>query len=297
MRKTTGEKIFDVFNYTFIILLSVVMLYPYLNQLVISLNDGMDTILGGVTIWPRKFTWTNYEALFGSSEIFNAFVLTAIVTVLHTLLALLVTTSAAYAVIKKDLPFRNTITTMFIIPMYIGGGIIPTFILYRYMGLLNNPLVYIVPNCFSFYNMIVTRTYIQGLPDSLSEAALIDGANEITVLFKIILPLSLPVIATVALWTMVGTWNDWINTLYFVNERKYYTLQYVVMQIIKQNDIVAKLAAEQALTGGEINQEAQTTTESIKAAAVIFSTIPIVMTYPFLQKYFVKGVAIGAVKE
>lgn len=297
MRKTTGEKIFDVFNYTFIILLSVVMLYPYLNQLVISLNDGMDTILGGVTIWPRKFTWTNYEALFGSSEIFNAFVLTAIVTVLHTLLALLVTTSAAYAVTKKDLPFRNTITTMFIIPMYIGGGIIPTFILYRYMGLLNNPLVYIVPSCFSFYNMIVTRTYIQGLPDSLSEAALIDGANEITVLFKIILPLSLPVIATVALWTMVGTWNDWINTLYFVNERKYYTLQYVVMQIIKQNDIVAKLAAEQALTGGEINQEAQTTTESIKAAAVIFSTIPIVMTYPFLQKYFVKGVAIGAVKE
>ena len=297
MKKTTGEKVFDVFNYALLIGLSIIMLYPYLNQVAVSLNDGMDTILGGVTIFPRKFTWTNYESLFNSSEILQAFVLTAVVTVLHTGLVLVITTAAAYAITKKDLPFRNAITTMFIIPMYIGGGIIPTFILYRYLGLLNSPMVYIITACFSFYNMIVIRTFIQGLPESLSEAAFIDGANEVTTLFKIIIPISMPVIATVALWTIVDTWNSWTNTLYFVNERSLYTLQYVVMQIIKQNDIVAKLASEQALTGGEMTDTAQTTSESLKAAAIIFSTIPIVAVYPFLQKYFVKGVTIGAVKD
>lgn len=298
MKKTTGERIFDVFNYLLIIALSITMIYPYLNQIAISLNDGMDTIMGGITIWPRKFTWINYKTLFGSSSIIRAFILTATITVCHMVLSLLVTTSAAYAITKKDLPFRNIITWFMIIPMYIGGGIIPTFILYRYLGFLNNILVYIIPGAFSFYNMIIIRTFINGLPSSISEAALIDGANEMVVLFKIILPLSTPVIATVALWLMVGSWNGWMATLYYVNERELYTLQYVVMQLIKQSDVVAKLASETALTGGETSADtAQITSNSVQAAAVIFSTIPIVMSYPFLQKYFVKGVTIGAVKD
>lgn len=297
MKRTTGEKIFDVFNVMIMICLSITMLYPYINQLAISLNDGMDTILGGITIWPRKFTWINYETLFGSSSIIRAFVLTVFITVGHMFVSLFVTTSAAYALTKPDLPFKNAITSILIVPMYIGGGIIPTFILYRYLGLLNNVLVYILPGAFSFYNMIVIRTFIKGLPASLGESAMIDGANEAVVLFKIILPLSMPVVATVALWLMVGAWNNWTATLYYVNERDLYTLQYVVMQLIKQSDVLQQLAAETALTGGKMVDDAQTTSESVKAAAIIFSTIPIVMTYPFLQKYFVKGVTIGAVKD
>lgn len=297
MKKTTGEKIFDVFNVILMIALSMTMLYPYINQIAISLNDGMDTILGGITVYPRKFTWVNYRTIFTSDSISRAFFLTVFISVAHTLTALLVTTAAAYAMSKRDLPFKNAITWFLIVPMYISGGVIPTFILYRYLGLLNNVLVYIIPGAFSFYNMIIIRTFIKGLPISLEESAMLDGANEAIVLFKIILPLSMPVIATVALWLVVGAWNSWTSTLYYVNERSLYTLQYVVMQLIKQSDVLQQLAAETALTGGELTKEAQTTSESVKAAAIIFSTIPIVMTYPFLQKYFVKGVTIGAVKD
>lgn len=298
MKRTKGEKCFNVFNILLLIIMTVIFVYPYLNTIAISLNDGMDTMLGGITVYPRKFTWQNYKTIFQSSQIPRAFVLTVIITVCHTLLSLLVTTGAAYTITKRDLPFRNAITTFLMIPMYISGGIIPTFILYRYLGLLNNIMVYIIPSAFSFYNMIIIRTFIQGLPKGLEESAMLDGANEIIVLFKIILPLCMPVIATVALWLMVGSWNGWMATLYYVNEKSLYTLQYVVMQLIKQGDVLQKLASETALTGGGSTSEtAQTTSESVKAATIIFSTLPIIMTYPFLQKYFVKGVTIGAIKE
>ncbi len=292
-----SEKIFRVFNVIFIMLISITMLYPYINQIAISLNDGMDTILGGITIFPRKFTWLNYTAIFAGDSVPRAFFLTAFITIAHMIISLIVTMAAAYAMSKNDLPFKNEITWFLIIPMYIAGGVIPTFILYRYLGFLNNVLVYIVPGMFSFYNMIIIRTFIKGLPESLEESAMLDGANEAVVLFRIVLPLSMPVIATVALWLMVGSWHSWMPTLYYVNEKSLFTLQYVVMQLIKQSDVLQKLAAETALTGGETTRAAQPTSESIKAAAIIFSTIPIVLTYPFLQKYFVKGVTIGAVKD
>ena len=300
MKKTLGEKIFDVFNVLLLLGLSITMLYPYLNQIAISLNDGMDTILGGVTIFPRKFTWTNYETIFQSQQIPRAFVLTAFVSIAHTLVSLFVTTSTAYALSKRDLPFKNAITWFCMIPGYVGGSIITSFILYRYLGLLNNVLVFILPGCFSFYNMIVIRTFMKGLPISLEESAMLDGANEAIVLFRIVLPLSMPVIATVALWLIVGSWNSWTTTLYYINERSLYQLQYVVMQLIKQSDTLQKNASEAALVSGAVDtakDTAQTTSESVKAAAIIFSTIPIIMTYPFLQKYFVKGVTIGAVKD
>lgn len=297
MKKTIGERIFNAFNIIFMICIFVIMLYPYLNQIAISLNDGMDTLFGGITIFPRKFTLSNYETIFSGSSVPRAFVLTVIVTAANTLLSLIVTTAAAYALTKKELPFRDAITWMFIVPMYVGGGVIPTFILYRYLGLLNNILVYIIPGAFSFYNAIIIRSFINGIPKSLEESAMLDGANEMIVLFKIILPLSMPVIATVALWLMVGMWNNWTTTLYYINERNLYSLQYVVMQLIKQSEVLQQLNSEIAMTGGSRVDTSQITTESVKAATIIFSTIPIVMTYPFLQRYFVKGVTIGAIKE
>ncbi len=296
MKKTLSGKTFDVINVIFMVLLCVVMIYPYLNQLAVSLNDGADTMLGGLTIYPRKPTWTNYRTIFTNQSILTSSVVTVITVILSTVLTLIVCVGAAYTVKKKDLPFRNAIIWFLLIPNYISAGVIPVFILYRYLHLMNNILVYILPSAFTFYNVIIIRTFLSSIPMALEESAYVEGANELQILWKIILPLCKPVLATVALWTMVASWNDWTTTLYYVNEPSRFKLQYVIMQIIKQSEIVQKMTIEAAMTGGT-STKARPTSESVKAAAIIFSTLPIVMTYPFLQKYFVKGVTIGAVKD
>lgn len=297
MKKSFGEKVFDVFLIVFMVALCVIMIYPYLNQIAISLNDGTDTMLGGITIYPRKWTWSNYNAIFSNKSIVRATIVTVVTVVASTLLTLVVCVGAAYAVKKKDLPFRNGIIWFLLLPSYISAGVIPTFMLFRYLHLMNNILVYILPSAFTFYNLIIIRTFLNSLPAALEEAAIIEGANEMQVLYKIILPLCKPVLATVALWTMVTSWNDWTTTLYYVNEPSLFKLQYVIQQIIKQTEVVQKMVNDAALTGGSTVTAAKPTSESVKAAAIVFSTIPIICTYPFLQKYFVKGVTIGAVKD
>ena len=296
MRKGLGGKVFDCLNIVGMLLLAAVMLYPYLNQIAISFNEGMDTAFGGITIFPRRFTLENYRAIFNNDMIINATFVTVITVIAATLLGLVICLSAAYALQKKGMPMRNFLIWFLLIPMYITPGLIPILILYRYLGLLNNIFVYILPGAFSFFNTLIIRSYLKGLPKGLEEAALIDGANEITVLFRVIVPLCMPVLATVALWLSVGAWNDWTTTLYFVNDRNLFRLQFVIMQIIQQSEIVQRMAAEAAMTG-TAPLEARPTSETVKAAAIIFSTIPIIMVYPFLQRYFVKGVTIGAIKE
>lgn len=297
MKKSIGERIFNIVNILLMLLMCVIMIYPYLNQLAISLNDGNDTMMGGITIFPRKFTWINYATIFGNADLLKSTAVTVTVVILSTLLTLVVTTGAAYAISKKYLPFRNFFIWFLLIPSYISAGIIPTFILYRYLGLLNSIWVYILPCAFVFYNLIIVRTFLSGIPSALEESARLEGANDIQILYKIILPLCLPVLATVALWTMVAAWNNWTSTLYYVNEKELYTLQYVIMQIIKQSEVVQKMTADAALVGGGTQINARPTSESVKAAAIIFSTLPIICVYPFLQKYFVTGVTLGAVKD
>ncbi len=295
MKKSFGDKCFDIVIFAVMFFLCVVMLYPYLNQLAIALNDGTDTMMGGITFYPRRPTWSNFEAILNNSEIITAFGVTVFSALTATLLSLVVCVGAAYAIKKKDLPFRNAIIKYFMIPSYIGGGIIPVFILFRYLGLMNNILVYIIPTAFMFYYVIILRAFLEGLPIALEEAAYIDGANEVQILFKIVLPLAKPILATVALWKLVAVWNDWTTTLYYIQKKELYSLQYVIMQLIKQNEMLAKMTAEAAMTGGVVR--ARPTSESLKAAAVIVSTVPIVCSYPFLQKYFIKGVTVGAVKS
>ena len=297
MKRSLGERIFNVFNIVLLILMCVIMIYPYLNQLAISLNDGNDTMMGGITIFPRKFTWVNYATIFGNDDLIRSTAVTVFVVIVSTVFTLVVTTGAAYAISKKYLPFRDFFIWFLLIPSYISAGIIPTFILYRYLGLLNSVWVYILPGAFVFYNLIIVRTFLSGIPSALEESARLEGANDIQILYKIILPLCMPVLATVALWTMVAAWNNWTSTLYYVNEKELYTLQYVIMQIIKQSEVVQKMTADAALVGGGVQINARPTSESVKAAAIIFSTLPIICVYPFLQKYFVTGVTLGAVKD
>lgn len=296
-RKKRKYELFDWLNLLFMLLLVIVMTYPYWNQIVLAFNDGMDSMYGGVYLWPRKFTTANFKLLMANEDVWRATILTIVNVVTYTVAHLLVTTSASYALTKKDLPYRNAVILLFMIPMYVGGGEIAKLILYRYLGLCNTQFVYWVPAMFAFSNAIIIRTFIQGLPASLEEAAIIDGANEITVMFKIILPLCAPVLATVALWLIVGSWNNYTTSLYYITDKRLYSLQYVIMQIIKKNEIVQAVSQENAMMGAISDTEFIPTTEAMKSAAVVFSTFPIIMAYPFLQKYFVQGITVGAIKD
>lgn len=296
MRRTTASNIGQAIVVLIITLLCITMVYPYLNQLAISFNDGMDTNLGGITIFPRKFTLENYKTVFNSDGIFMAFVISVSRTVINVILAILVTFSAAYALTRRNLKGRKGITTFFCIPMYLHAGLIPTYILYRTLGLINSYWVYVLPFCFSFYNMVILRSFIQDIPASLEESALLDGANELVTMLRVIFPLSLPAVATVTLWVAVGQWNDWVTTLYYITDSQLYTLQYLIMRIIKQGEQLQQMAIMDAM-GVSVENLSKTTEESVKAAMLIITSVPIILVYPFLQKYFVKGVTLGAVKE
>lgn len=295
MKYSKGQKIFNIINIVVILFFCVITVYPYLNQLAISFNEGNDTTMGGITVFPRAFTLENYKAVFRNQKILSAAVISVLRVILGTLSSLIVTFMAAYALTRRSLKFRKQITWYLCIPMYVTAGVIPTYILYRYLGLINNFWVYILPFMFSFYNMVILRSFLQEIPQALEESALIDGANEVQIMFKIMIPLSLPAIATVTLWLAVGQWNDWNSTLMYVTKSKLYPLQYIMMQIIKESEIAQQLAVTAAMTGKL--KTVTTTSESMQATVLMVTTLPIIMVYPFLQKYFIKGVTLGAVKE
>ncbi len=294
MKRTIGEKTFGVFNIVFMLLLCVVTLYPYLNQLAVALNEGMDTMTGGITIFPRKFTLANFEAVVTNDNFVQAAVVSVSKVLLNLVLSLAVTFSAAFALTRKGLGGRHGFTLFLMISSYISAGVIPLYILYRYLGLIDNYWVYIWPTVYSFYNMVIIRSFIQEIPESIDESALIDGANEFQIMTRITLPLSLPVLATVALWVAVWSWNDYNTTLMYITNKKLFTLQYLMMQIIKESELVRQMAVQSAM--GNQNAAMQPTPDSIKAATMIVATIPIILVYPFLQRFFIKGVTVGAVK-
>ncbi len=296
MKLSKSYKTFLVVNATVLILLSAVLIYPYLNQLAIALNDGNDSALGGITIFPRKFTMINFTTILSDQSVGKATLVSVLRTVLNVVIHLFVTFSAAYALTRRNLKGRSVINKVFMLTMYLNAGTIPTYILFRYLGLINNFWVYVLPYSFSFYNMIIMRSFIQELPIALEESALLDGANEFTILMKIIVPLSKPVLATIALWVAVGQWNDYSSTLMYVTDKNLFSLQYLMLRIIKQGEALKQIGLDQAMGADTSAAIAQTTSESIKAAMLIVSTVPILCIYPFLQKYFVKGVTLGAVK-
>ena len=296
MKDTISRKIFNIFNIVIITLLCVIMVYPYLNQLAMAFNDSLDTSLGGLTVYPRVPTLTNFKTVLANSQVKSGLIISTTRTVFATLLALLVTYMAAYALASRDFKGRKAINLYLSIPMYLSAGTIPTFILYRYLGLINSYWVYILPGMFSFYNMLIIRSYLEGIPKEIEESSKIDGANEFLIMIKIMLPMSMPVVATIILWLAVGYWNDWMTTMYYITKPNLYTLQYVMMQIIKQAEVTAKMAAEQMQGAVKTENQTVVTSESVQAAVLIIATVPILVVYPFLQKYFVGGVTLGAVK-
>ncbi len=298
LRKSTSEKLFDVFNIIIMLLLCAATLYPFLNVLAHAFNDGADSARGGITIFPRVFTLENFQTVLKNQELKQAALITVARTLIGTIISISITAMAAYALSKKDLLGRNAILIFFTIPMFIGGTVVSNFIIMHHLGLLNNFLVYIIPGAFNFFNMIVMRTYFYTIPSSLEESAKIDGASDFFILVRIILPLSTPMLAALSLFVAVGHWNDFFTNLLYVYDQRLNTLQYILMRIVREQNMMSFLHDLRNYKPGRVGEKfRQITPESIRNATIVVTVFPIIVVYPFLQKYFIKGIMIGAVKE
>ncbi len=291
--------IFNTFNIAFMLILITVTLYPFLNTIAVSFNNGLDTIRGGIYLWPRMFTLQNYKAVFITGTVFNAFLISVARTVLSTVLNIFLTTMLSYTLSRKEYVLRKPITILFVLTMYFNAGLIPNYFLIKGLGLTNNFLVYVVPTLIAAFNMIVIRTYIKSIPESLVESSRIDGAGDFRIFIQVIFPLCKPVLATVALFVAVGSWNTWFDTyIYCSSKQELSTLQYELMKLLAST---ANTNSNPAMAAG-VGASSQTsqnmvTPVSIRAAITIVAAVPILVVYPFLQKYFIVGLNVGSVKE
>jgi putative aldouronate transport system permease protein len=287
-------KVFDLALIIFMAIIAIVTIYPFLNVLAISLNDAVDTVKGGIYIWPREFTLQNYKEIFeGSSKLPRGLLISVLRTVLGTVTGVLASAMVAFVLSRREFVFNKIVTILFVLTMYISGGLIPEYMLIKNLGLINNFSVYILPALISAFNVIVIRSFIDGLPQALNESAMIDGANDFVIFTKIVFPLCLPVIATVALFIAVGQWNSWFDTyLYARSNEGLTTLQYELMKVMSNASASAKVDPNNpVLKASSVNPE------SIKMAITMIATGPILFVYPFVQKYFVTGMTLGAVKS
>jgi ABC-type glycerol-3-phosphate transport system permease component len=246
-----------------------------------------------MVLWPKEPTFASYEFVFSTGEILDALKITVIVTVLGTFLSMLVTLLLSYALSKSFLPGGKVIHRILLVTMFLDSGIIPFFLLVRSLGLTNNIMVNIIPSLVSLWNYLVIRSFFRQLPSSLEEAAIIDGAGWWTVFFRVVIPLSMPVIATFTLFYAVGYWNTWWNAMLFCTDRSLQPLQLLLRRLVVTSDNVWNMQESYALQSGS---RATLYNESIKMACCVIATVPILAVYPFLQKYFTKGVIIGAIK-
>ncbi|MBP5453709.1 MAG: carbohydrate ABC transporter permease [Lachnospiraceae bacterium] len=291
-KKSLGSKVFDWLNFIFMLLFAFIMIYPFWNQLIVSFNEGVDTMYGNLYFWPRKFTFENYQYVFQRQNLAKGALISVLRCVVATVSSLFCTGLLAYVTTIKAFKGRKFMRIIFIITMYFSGGLIPTYLLYTKLGLMETFTVYWLPGLFGAYNMLLIGSYIAGLPESLAESARIDGASELKIYFKIIIPLCKPVFAALAVMIAVGHWNSWFDVLLYNSSGKWDTLQVYLRKILLQAEQAAKLQAEQKMYEAMKNL----TTTSIRAATTMVVSLPILFVYPFFQKYFVGGITIGAVK-
>jgi len=299
LRDGISGLVFDIVIYIIMFFLLIITLYPFLNMLAVSLNDALNSLLGGIRIWPRVFTLYNYENIFKNANIVQATIMSVLRMVVGAVSNLAACMMLAYALSRKEFFCRFIFLKMLVFTMYFSGGLIPFYLLVRSLGMVGTFWVYVIPGMVSAWNVVIIRSYIEnGVSDSLIESARIDGASEFTTLFRIVLPLSLPVIATVLLWNAVGQWNDWFTVMLYNNTKpNLSTLQYELQKVLMQT-IQTQSVYNSAQLGAEMSQRHQTTTaQATRAAMTIVATLPILMAYPFLQKYFIHGLTIGGVKE
>ncbi|GAB6990736.1 carbohydrate ABC transporter permease [Paenibacillus pini] len=288
--------VFNIFNYSFLLLIGIITLYPFLNLMAISLNESLDTVKGGIRIFPRAWTTSNYEIVFSNPQLLSAAIRSLLRTVIGTLLSVSMTTMLAYALSRRDYKLRKILTLVMVMSMYVSGGLIPFYILIKDLHLTDTFLVYILPGLISAFNVLIVRSYFDQLPEGLSESARIDGASDFQILFRVLVPISMPVIATITLFISVGHWNSWFDNYLYNTSQNLSLLQFELMKILMQS--ISQVTGSASSTGHIDATLANTTSpESIRATLTIIVTLPILLVYPFLQKYFVKGITLGAMKE
>ena len=289
IRRSVGEHVFDIINTVFLGVLALTMLYPFWYELALSLADAEKVAISKVYIWPEVVSLESYANVLSSKYIYYGYFWTIVRTVVGTVVALLLGFHFAYALSKKDFPNRKLWTSLLVFTMFFSGGMVPEYLLIRDLDLINSVWALILPGAISAYNITIMRNYLMSLPDSLEESARIDGANDIIILYRIIVPLSLPILATVALWTAVAHWNAWFDAMLYIQDTNKQVLAITLRRIVLQgsNSVVS-------MSGEEVN--ATMTSETIKAATIMVATLPILCVYPFIQKYFVKGVMVGSLK-
>ncbi|MDB4866541.1 MAG: transporter permease [Cohnella sp.] len=290
MGLSTGEKIFMYLNVLFFIILMIVMIYPFWYMIMGSLSNSDMTADGGLFLTPAGFSLAAYIAVFQNVSILSGFKVTLITTAAGTVIGTIFTAALAYAISKKRLRGQFFFSLMILFTMLFSGGLVPSYLLVKALGLVDTYWAMILPGTMGAWNIFVMRSFFKGIPEELEEAAKIDGANDLTVFFRVVLPLSKPVLATVGLFIAVGYWNDFFSSVLYTTQKDMWQLQMVL------KDIISNTSAAISQAGISISVQNEVNSFTVKMASIIVSSLPILVVYPFLQKHFVKGVLIGSVK-
>lgn len=295
MKLSKSERTFSVVNNILLIIIGLVMLLPFYITLINSVSPPVDFGTKVINLWPSKFDFSSYKVLLGKNTgLMDAYGVTIFVTVIGTVLNMLLTVLGAVGMSNKNLPYRNGITLFFVFTMYFGGGMIPSYLLTRYLGLINNIWVMIIPSMVSVMNMLYLRNFISQIPRELIESASIDGCSDMAMIWYIILPLSTAALATFSMFYAVGHWNDFYSCAVYITDSKKFNLQVYLMSIL-QDSRTMRMNAEEMSRLKEIGGR-QPTSDGLKAANIMAATIPIICVYPFIQKYFAKGLMVGSLK-
>lgn len=283
---------FDVFNYLFLTVFSITIVFPFWDMIVRSLSDVRYSTSLTMMLWPKGLTLDSYRYVLSDDSILRAYLITILRTLSGTALSLLLVMLGAFPLSKRLLPGRKYITLFFLIPMFFSGGLIPSYLINRKLGLVNNFLVYILPGCVGVYNVVLARNFLMSLDTALEESAFIDGAGYLRVLLSIILPLSTPILATLTLWIAVGHWNAWFDCMVYIRTP---SLEVVQMLLRRMQDL-SQYQSEDIQSFMINDMSAQITSVSVRMATTIVTVLPIMCVYPFIQKYFVKGIMVGSLK-
>lgn len=295
MKYNTSDKTLQVFIYITLAILAFLTFYPFWNSLAISFNVGADTSKGGITFWPRAFTWDNYRIVFNEKHIYNSYLVTIGRTLLGTFLSMFFTALFAYGLSKRGIVFKKFYMILCVVTLYFSGGLIPYFVLVYNLHLYDTFWFLVLHGMINVYNMIIFRTFFNELPAGLEEAGRIDGCSNFGVFFRIVLPISGPVMATLGLFTAVTIWNDWFYPAVFISNQNLIPLQTMLVRIVNAGN--TDMMIQNMSTAAQSMMQNRVTVKSVQMATMMVATLPILAVYPFLQKYFVKGAMVGSLKE
>ncbi|MCR2804643.1 carbohydrate ABC transporter permease [Paenibacillus soyae] len=283
-----GERLFGIINYSIMLLLIAAMIYPFWYLAMASLSDPKLTALGGLYLLPKGFTWDAYITVLGDTSFWSGFRVSIVVTILGSLIGTFLTAATAYAISKNRLQGRMAVSFLILFTMLFSGGLVPNYLLLKELGMLDTLWALIIPGTLSAFHIFVMRSFFVGLPEEVEEAAKIDGANDLTVFFRIVLPLSKAVLATIGLFMAVAYWNDFFSTILYITDKEKWQLQAVLRNLIDQ--------AVQSSSNGPNGDQIHVSAFTVRSASILLATLPILLVYPFLQKHFVKGAMIGSIK-